>query len=167
MARIRRAGVSALSQLEPRRVPPAARAYLDRFVFRAGLESVCALDLDLPGGERGVVGIFGETQDHLGAADLGGLAIVVRQLSAVAGRLPSAVPTPRPAPAVRLSPRLAEIADLVGRGLTNARIARETGLTLDTVKKYIGQVLARTGCTNRTELALLVAGHRPQAPAEG
>ncbi|GAA4879428.1 hypothetical protein GCM10023203_32570 [Actinomycetospora straminea] len=167
MARIRRAGVSALSQLEPRRVPPTASVYLDRFVFRAGLESVCALDLDLPGGERGVVGIFGETRDHLGAADLGGLAIVVRQLSAIAGRLPSTVPPPRPAPAVGLSPRLAEIAELVGRGLTNARIARQTGLTLDTVKKYIGQVLAHTGCSNRTELALLVAGHRPQAPAHG
>ncbi|MFC5139031.1 hypothetical protein ACFPK1_12380 [Actinomycetospora rhizophila] len=33
------------------------------------------------------------------------------------------------------------------------------------MKKYIGQVLSRTGCTNRTELALVVAGHRPQTPA--
>jgi DNA-binding CsgD family transcriptional regulator len=155
--RIRRAGVSALSQLEPRRVPPAARAYLDRFVFRAGLRSVCALDLDLPGGQRGVIGIFGETPDHLTAADLRGLAIVVRQLSAMSARLPARVA--RSAATVGdLSPRLAEIADLVGRGLSNAAIARATGLTLDTVKKYISQVLDRTGCRNRTELALLVAG---------
>jgi DNA-binding CsgD family transcriptional regulator len=165
MHRIRRAGVCALSQLRPRRLPPQARVYLDRFVFRVGLRSVCALDLDLPGGERGVVGIFGETEDHLGVADLGGLAIVVRHLSAVSGRLPVPDPPPGAGTLPGLTPRLVQIADLVGQGLTNGTIARETGLTLDTVKKYISEVLVRTGCTNRTELALLVTGRPRRGPA--
>ncbi|NMO94022.1 response regulator transcription factor [Actinomycetospora sp. TBRC 11914] len=164
MHRIRRAGVSALVQLEPRGIPRRARAYLERFVFRAGLESVCALDLDLPDGQRGVVGIFGETRDHLTAADLAGLAIVVRQLSAISARLVPATAPSGPVAAVRgLSPRLAQIAELVGGGLTNATIARETGLTVDTVKKYLSQLLTRTGCANRTELALLVTGRGPVA----
>ncbi|MBN9111765.1 MAG: helix-turn-helix transcriptional regulator [Pseudonocardia sp.] len=157
MDRIRDSGVSALIQLEPRRIPDAARAYLDHFVFRRGLHSVCALDLDLPEGSRGVVGIFHEGADELAAADLAGFSVIVRQLSAVSRRLPAAPP------AVTLdvlTPRLREVAALVGEGATNAAIARRTGLTLDTVKKYVSQILERTGCANRTELALLAV--RPQ-----
>jgi DNA-binding CsgD family transcriptional regulator len=167
MDRIRRAGVSALTQLEPRNIPSAARAYLDHFVLRAGLRFVCALDLDLPDGRRGVVGIFGETDDHLVAPDLQGLAIVVRQLSAISARLPPEAPRSAASPAIRgLSPRLAQIAALVGRGSTNATIARETGLMIDTVKKYVSQVLDQTGCANRTEIALLVSRREP-SPGRG
>jgi DNA-binding CsgD family transcriptional regulator len=161
ITRIRHTGVSALAQLEPRRIPDSARTYLDRFFFRSGLYSVCALDLDLPGGQRGVVGLFHDGDDGLDGGDLAGLRVVVRQLSAVTRRLPSrpagradAVPTPLDA----LPPRLREIAGLVGEGAPNAAIARRTGLTVDTVKKYVSQVLDRTGCANRTELALLTAG---------
>jgi DNA-binding CsgD family transcriptional regulator len=158
--RIRRSGVSALTQLEPRRLPAPATAYLDRFVFRHGLHSVCALDLELPAGQRGVVGIFHEQSDRLSAADLAGFGIVVRQLSPVARRLPAARRTDA---LDRLTPRLREIAELVAQGCTNTTVARRTGLTLDTVKKYVSQVLARTGCRNRTELALLAVGRSDAA----
>ena len=50
------------------------------------------------------------------------------------------------------------MAELVGEGCSNATIARRIGIAVDSVKKYISQVLAQTGCTNRTELALLVVG---------
>lgn len=58
------------------------------------------------------------------------------------------------------TPRLREVAALVGEGATNAAIARRTGLTLDTVTKYVSQILERTGCANRTEPALPAV--RPQ-----
>jgi DNA-binding NarL/FixJ family response regulator len=81
-----------------------------------------------------------------------------RELSPVARRLsPSAG---SPAALASLTPRQREVAALIGEGCSNAAIARRTGLALDSVKKYASQVLAGTGCTNRTELALLVAGGR-------
>jgi DNA-binding CsgD family transcriptional regulator len=164
MERIGRWGVSSLTQLEPRRMPASATTYLDRFVFRHGLHSVCALDLDLPAGQRGVVGIFHEQSDGLSAADLAGFGTVVRQLSAVARRLPVAGAVHGAETLDRLTPRLREIADLVGQVCTNTTVARRTGLALDTVKKYVSQILAQTGCRNRTELALLAVG--ASAPRE-
>lgn len=56
-----------------------------------------------------------------------------------------------------LTPRLRQITELVGAGCTDAAIARRTGPTLDTVEKYVSQVLVLTGCANRTALALVVA----------
>jgi len=162
--RIRRSGVSALTQLERRRLPVQAKTYLDRFIYRHGLHSVCALDLDLPAGQRGVVGIFHEQSDGLSTADLAGFRIVVRQLSPVARLLPGASDGDTAHVLGRLTPRLREVADLVGQGATNSAVARRTGLTLDTVKKYVSQILAQTGCRNRTELALLTVG-RPDAAA--
>lgn len=155
--RIRDSGVSALIQLEPVRLPDTARIYLDRFVFRRGLRSVCALDLDLPEGRRGVVGIFHEDADGLADADLAGFSVIVRQLSALSRRLPVTASGPLDV----LTPRLREVAELVGAGSTNAAIARRTGLTLDTVEKYVSQILERTGCANRTELAERVMARQP------
>ncbi|MEJ2863666.1 response regulator transcription factor [Actinomycetospora flava] len=158
IARIGRYGVSSLTQLRPQQVPATARAYLDDFVFRRGFRSVCAIDLELPAGQRGVAGVFHETPDGLSRADLAGFAVIVRQLSPVARRLPASAGSP--AALASLPPRLREVATLIGEGCSNATIARRTGLALDSVKKYTSQVLAETGCTNRTELALLVAGGR-------
>ncbi|MEJ8281094.1 LuxR C-terminal-related transcriptional regulator [Pseudonocardia sp. DW16-2] len=55
-----------------------------------------------------------------------------------------------------MPPRLAQTADLVRRGMTNAMIARTMELSEDTVKKYVSRLLERTGARSRTELALLL-----------
>ena len=55
-----------------------------------------------------------------------------------------------------LSPRLREVAALVGQGLTNAEIASRLTVTEMTVKKYISRIFEATGLTNRAMLAVAV-----------
>ncbi|MFJ7284090.1 response regulator transcription factor [Pseudomonas sp. NPDC099000] len=60
----------------------------------------------------------------------------------------------------QLSPRQLEVARLVGKGQTNYQIACELGITENTVKLYVSQVLRLTHMHNRTQLALALApGH--------
>ena len=60
----------------------------------------------------------------------------------------------------KLSPRQADVARLVGKGQTNYQIACELGITENTVKLYVSQVLRLTHMHNRTQLALALSpGH--------
>ncbi len=62
----------------------------------------------------------------------------------------------------KLSPRQLEVARLVGKGKTNYQIACELGITENTVKLYVSQVLRLTHMHNRTQLALaLTPGSSP------
>ena len=62
----------------------------------------------------------------------------------------------------KLSPRQLEVARLVGKGKTNYQIACELGITENTVKLYVSQVLRLTHMHNRTQLALaLTPGSAP------
>jgi len=56
-----------------------------------------------------------------------------------------------------LSRREAEIADLVGRGLTNRQIAVTAHISERTVETHVGHVLAKLGFTRRSEIAAWVA----------
>jgi DNA-binding NarL/FixJ family response regulator len=53
-----------------------------------------------------------------------------------------------------LSPRQRDVAHAVARGLTNAQIAAEQGLTEGTVKAYLKDAFRILGASNRTQLAL-------------
>lgn len=59
-----------------------------------------------------------------------------------------------------LTPREADVAQLVGRGATNAEIARTLHLTEATVKTHLSHIYAKVGVTSRTQLAILV-GAKP------
>ena len=60
----------------------------------------------------------------------------------------------------QLSPRQLQVAQLVSTGQTNFQIACEMGITENTVKLYVSQVLRLTETKNRTQLALaLTPGH--------
>jgi LuxR family maltose regulon positive regulatory protein len=50
-----------------------------------------------------------------------------------------------------LSPREMQVLRLLAAGTTNQAIARELVVTLDTVKKHVGHILAKLGAANRTE----------------
>jgi len=56
----------------------------------------------------------------------------------------------------KLTRREAEIARLVGMGLSNREIARRLFITEKTVKSHITNILRKWRLSNRTELALLV-----------
>jgi NarL family two-component system response regulator LiaR len=75
---------------------------------------------------------------------------------AVAARLLEAIAQPAGMAAPeRLTPREREVLGLLGRGLSNKRIARELGVAEKTVKTHVGHVLAKLGVTDRTQAALL------------
>lgn len=57
----------------------------------------------------------------------------------------------------QLSPRQMDVARLVGKGQTNYQIACELGITENTVKLYVSQVLRLTHMHNRTQLALALS----------
>ena len=58
----------------------------------------------------------------------------------------------------KLSPRQIEVAELLGKGLTNYQICCELGISENTVKLYVSQVLRATNMHNRTLLALALGG---------
>jgi DNA-binding NarL/FixJ family response regulator len=75
----------------------------------------------------------------------------------VAARLVEAIAQPAgasDAPSERLTPREREVLELIGRGLSNKRIALELGVSEKTVKTHVGHVLAKLGVTDRTQAAL-------------
>ena len=68
-------------------------------------------------------------------------------------------PGPAETPAIfnQLSSRQLDVARLVGKGQTNYQIACELGITENTVKLYVSQVLRLTHMHNRTQLALAMS----------
>jgi DNA-binding NarL/FixJ family response regulator len=63
----------------------------------------------------------------------------------------------------QLSPRQLEVAKLVSKGQTNYQIACELGITENTVKLYVSQVLRLTHMHNRTQLALALSPNNAAA----
>ena len=53
-----------------------------------------------------------------------------------------------------LSGRLADVAQLLGEGLTNKQIARELAISPETVKTHVAQLLAVLNAANRAEIAV-------------
>jgi two-component system, NarL family, response regulator LiaR len=58
------------------------------------------------------------------------------------------------APADPLTRRESEVLQLIARGLSNKRIARELGIAEKTVKTHVGHLLAKLGVSDRTQAAL-------------
>ncbi|WP_375057300.1 response regulator [Zobellella sp. DQSA1] len=61
----------------------------------------------------------------------------------------------------KLSPRQQAVALLIGKGMTNYQIAVELGISENTVKLYVSQILRLTKMRNRTQLALSLSGQQP------
>ena len=91
---------------------------------------------------------------------------------ALSGLIGRQAPAESGAPAVvsreDLSPRTREVACLVLRGRSNKEIARDLGLSVHTVKEYVGNLCRRVGAHNRTELAnRLACGQRQSCAGAG
>ncbi|GAB4084447.1 response regulator transcription factor [Myceligenerans cantabricum] len=74
-------------------------------------------------------------------------------------------PAPGPDPAVRslLSPREAEVMDLVADGLSNREVARRLFVSEKTVKNHVNSLFAKLGVTTRSQAIVmwLRRGHGP------
>jgi DNA-binding NarL/FixJ family response regulator len=55
-----------------------------------------------------------------------------------------------------LTPRESDILALVAEGLSNAEVGRRVHLSEGTIKTYVSRILAKLGCANRVQAALLV-----------
>lgn len=65
---------------------------------------------------------------------------------------------PSPAPVALLTPREAEIGDLLCRGVSNKQIARTLGLQLATVKNHVHNILEKLGVRSRAEAGAVLRG---------
>jgi DNA-binding NarL/FixJ family response regulator len=63
---------------------------------------------------------------------------------------------------IGLTAREADVAALVGKGATNAQIARSLHLSEATVKTHLSHAYAKLGVRTRTELAVLVRDRKPR-----
>ena len=61
----------------------------------------------------------------------------------------------------QLTERELEVAQAIGRGLSNSHIAAELSLSLATVKAHVGRVIAKLDATNRVQVAICVHDARP------
>ncbi|MFJ6673125.1 response regulator [Actinosynnema sp. NPDC091369] len=55
-----------------------------------------------------------------------------------------------------LTPRESDVVALVAEGLSNAEVGRRVHMSEASVKTYVSRILAKLGCRNRVEAALLV-----------
>lgn len=109
-------------------------------VLSSSLHEICSgMGINLPSQLEG------------GVAATGGLP-ASQQLAAAGPELPDAGPSGN-----KLSPRQKEVAALIARGFTNYQIACELGISENTVKIYVSQVLRIFNISNRTQLALALA----------
>jgi len=69
-----------------------------------------------------------------------------------------------PGAAPGLTPREAEVADLVAQGLTNKEIAGKLVLSQRTVETHVEHILVKLGFTSRAQVAVWVANRRGPSP---
>jgi DNA-binding NarL/FixJ family response regulator len=104
-------------------------------------------------------------------AALGTSAVMVRRAGRTAGRddriaaalgLGPAEPPPAPDD-LPLTRRESEITQLIATGLTNRQIAERLVIAQRTVDTHVGHILAKLGCSNRSQAAALIGARRPPA----
>ena len=145
--------------------------------LRAGISDYHQKPLDLDALLAGVYQLQATAQRRAAAQKMEGISerlkemtLSLRELQQDVSTLSSAETEPvmatEPLPVTelpgysKLSPRQAEVAELVGKGLTNYQISCELGISENTVKLYVSQVLRATSMDNRTLLALALGGRR-------
>jgi non-specific serine/threonine protein kinase len=107
------------------------------------------------------------------AANLGPSAIPRREAGRAVGlgdciaTAMGLAPEPRPPcpqqPELPLTRREEEVTELMARGLTNRQIAERLFIAQRTVDTHVGHILAKLGCSNRSQAAVLMGGRRPPA----
>lgn len=87
---------------------------------------------------------------------------VLRRLVDQAVRAQGAQSRPDLTTPAGLTDRERDVLALVGTGLSNPEIAARLHLGVTTVKTHVANLMAKTGCANRVQLAIHAATSRPQ-----
>ncbi|WP_460338356.1 helix-turn-helix transcriptional regulator [Actinoallomurus acanthiterrae] len=148
-SRLRAHGVVAMSELKGASEPE--RLAIERFCRRHGIVDAIAVRIDagVVGAEYLVVAFEENGARSLERAILGKLG---RQLAPLLQQ--HLTRHQLAANGQPLTKRESQIADLIAEGLSNGEIARTLHVTVDTVKKHLTHIFAKTGCASRTQLAL-------------
>jgi DNA-binding CsgD family transcriptional regulator len=128
------------------------QAFADGFLRRHGIEDIVGTLIEAGSAGVGYLGVPRRENQPVNQRDLAILhklrrllAVYVEQhLSNVRDRVRDH----------RLTRREREVAELVIRGYTNEQVARQLHVGVDTVKKHVGQLLAKTGCASRTQFVI-------------
>jgi two-component system, NarL family, nitrate/nitrite response regulator NarL len=111
-------------------------------------------------GAAGWVGRDGSLADLITVihdAARGELVCTARLAGLMARRLAKLAGTRRAAPSGSiLTPREQDVAELLGRGMSNKHIARTLSLQLATVKNHVHSILAKLGAGSRSEAGVLL-----------
>jgi non-specific serine/threonine protein kinase len=108
------------------------------------------------------------------AAELGAAATPWRESGRVAGRgdriaaalgLAEDPAPPDPQQDLPLTRRENEITQLIATGLTNRQIAERLFIAQRTVDTHVTHILAKLGCSNRAQVAVLTSARRPPSSA--
>lgn len=128
------------------------RRYLHEFLFPLGVADQVATFLDSGGPRAGFLSIIARPRSRFGPRDAAILRLLRPHLTNLL-RMHLAAP-PAIVDRALLTPREAEVADLVARGWTNDEIAAHLSVTDGAVKKHVSRVLAKLGLRSRTQLAI-------------
>jgi DNA-binding NarL/FixJ family response regulator len=79
---------------------------------------------------------------------------------------PARAPEPAAEGGLPLTRREREVAGLIAQGLTNRQIGSQLFIAERTVDTQVGRILAKLGCSSRTQVALIFAA-RGSPPAHG
>lgn len=126
------------------------RRYMEDFMWPNRLRAHMTMWFDVPGGHC-MVGLYHHAADRFAVEDLHAMRLFGRHLGTVSRGLP---PLGAGDALAGLSPRLRQVADLIGDGLSNDEIARTLGISADTAKKHVSRTLKAAGVRNRTELGV-------------
>ena len=143
-----------------------ARSIHGRFLARHGLDDEVALYVRASGAIVGGIALMREAgAAHFNPRDF----LLLRRLQPLLQHVYVEAREPAQAGAgpealimATLTPREAEVAQLVGNGSTNAEIARALYMSLATVKTHLTQIYAKLGVRNRTQLAILLRPPRSE-----
>lgn len=147
--RLADSGVTAMHLL-PTALSDQHRPYVENFIHRAGARTIFAVQIDAGSAGCALLGVL-DFADRMDRADLLRLSLLRRVLAAELERENRRLARTEAATLTRSE---LAVAELVARGLSNAEIARQLDLQIDTVKKYLTRVYQALGVRSRTQLAL-------------
>lgn len=91
-------------------------------------------------------------EEQILAATPGRVTVASAKIAGMMVRV-EALPVPSEQAIVSLTPRQAEVANLLQDGLRNSEISQRLGISAHTVRRHVEEILRRLGVTNRTQAA--------------